>query len=160
MLGWDRWVRALGWKLVLIITQRRWVGNVDLKESTHVTSTSDDTSARSHHFLSQKEVRSEWKASWFKVIFKVIIHCLCLGYCYTQNGIICFLSKFIWKHLSSKKITKPYSSSSNKLLWTCCLCYFWTNIGIYSRYRAFGGEGGMKMTDCEISQLVSSMWAY
>ncbi len=50
MLGWDRWVRALGcfnpilgWKLVLIITQRRWVGNADVKESTHVTSTSEGT---------------------------------------------------------------------------------------------------------------------
>ncbi len=45
MLGWDRWVRALGcfnpiwgWKLVLIIT-----GNADVKESTHVTSTSNGT---------------------------------------------------------------------------------------------------------------------
>ncbi len=68
MLGWDRWVRTLGcfnpilgWKLVFIITQRRWVGNADLKESTHVTSTSDDTSARSRHFLCLKEARSEWK---------------------------------------------------------------------------------------------------
>ncbi len=50
MLGWDRWVRALGcfnpivgWKLVLIITQRRWVANADVKESTHVTSTSEGT---------------------------------------------------------------------------------------------------------------------
>ncbi len=66
MLGWDRWVRALGcfnpilgWKLVLIITQRRWVGNADVKESTHVTSTfrrhPDDTSGRSRHFLSLNE---------------------------------------------------------------------------------------------------------
>ncbi len=71
MLGWDRWVRALGcfnpilgWKLVLIITQQRWVGNADVKESTHVTSTSEGTSARSRHFLSLKEAISEWKTLW------------------------------------------------------------------------------------------------
>ncbi len=64
MLGWDRWVRALGcfnpilgWKLVLIITQRRWVANADVKESTHVTSTSEGTPTT----LVRKAFFSAWK---------------------------------------------------------------------------------------------------
>ncbi len=62
MLGWDRWVRALGcfnpilgWKLVLIITQRRWVGNADVKESTLTSDSIPTTPVR------EAAIFSAWK---------------------------------------------------------------------------------------------------
>ncbi len=73
MLGWDRWVRALGcfnpilgWKLVLIITALGWERGREGEHARHVNIRGhpDDTSAGSRHFLSLKEARREWKTLW------------------------------------------------------------------------------------------------